>query len=54
MINRVLLQQGVDYSVVLETSDPEAIKKYVEMGIGIPIANSICLSGKEKLHTIQL
>lgn len=54
MINRVFLQHGTDYSAALEVSDPEAIKKYVEMGIGISIVTSICLSGKEKLHTIQL
>ena len=54
MINRVFLQHGVEYSVALEVSNPEVIKKYVETGMGIAIIASICLSGKEKLHCIQL
>ena len=54
IINHVFLQHGTDFSVALEVSDPEAIKKYVEMGIGIAIVPSICLSGMEKLHVIQL
>lgn len=54
IINRVFLQNGTDISVALEASDPEAIKKYVKMGIGISIITSMCLSGKEKLHAIHL
>ncbi|HSR62016.1 MAG TPA: LysR family transcriptional regulator [Gammaproteobacteria bacterium] len=54
MVELVFQQHNIHYSVALETGGWEAIKKYVEMGLGISIVTSVCLSGREKLGTIQL
>jgi DNA-binding transcriptional LysR family regulator len=40
--------------VKLEAQGWEIIKRYVEIGMGISIATSLCLTGKEKLEVINL
>jgi DNA-binding transcriptional LysR family regulator len=38
--------------VALEAGGWEVIKRYVELGLGISIVTSICLTGKEELAAI--
>ena len=47
-------QHSLDYTVKMEAGGWEVIKKYVELGMGISIVTSICLTGKEKLVTIPV
>jgi DNA-binding transcriptional LysR family regulator len=42
------------YHVKLEAGGWEVIKKYVELGLGISIVASICLTGKEALTMIPV
>lgn len=48
-IDVVFQQHNFDYRVSMEAGGWEVIKKYVELGLGISIVTSICLTGKEKL-----
>lgn len=54
IVDLVFHQHGLDYRVVLEAGGWEVIKKYVELGLGVSIVTSICLSGNEQLATIPL
>lgn len=47
-------QHNLDYHVKMEAGGWEVIKKYVELGMGISIVTSICLTGNEKLVTIPV
>ncbi|WP_457674080.1 LysR family transcriptional regulator [Thiolapillus sp.] len=47
----VFSQAGLKFKVSLEAGGWEIIKKYVELGMGISIVTSVCLTGKEKLAT---
>ena len=53
-IDVVFQQHNFDYKVSMEAGGWEVIKKYVELGLGISIVTSICLTGKEKLARIPL
>lgn len=54
IIDLVFQQHNVPYEVILEAGGWEVIKRYVEIGMGISIVTSICLSGKEKLVTVPV
>ena len=54
IIDVVFQQHSVDYAVKMEAGGWEVIKKYVEMGLGVSIVTSICLTGKEKISRIPL
>lgn len=54
MVDVVFQQHGVPYSVTLEAGGWEVVKKYVEVGLGISIVRSICLTGQERLAVIAL
>ena len=54
MVNLVFQQHNVNYKVTLEAGGWEVIKKYVELGMGISIVTSICLTGNEKLAALPL
>jgi DNA-binding transcriptional LysR family regulator len=54
MVESVFRQHDVDYTVTLEAGGWEVVKKYVELGLGISIVTSICLSGRERLAAIPL
>lgn len=54
LIDIVFLQHRVSYKVQMEAGGWEVIKKYVEMGLGISIVTSLCLTGNEKLAKIPL
>lgn len=49
IVDLVFHQHGLDYNVVLEAGGWEVIKKFVEMGLGVSIVTSICLTGNEAL-----
>jgi DNA-binding transcriptional LysR family regulator len=44
----------LDHDVKLEVGGYDVIKKYVELGLGISIVMSHCLSGADHLHSIPL
>jgi DNA-binding transcriptional LysR family regulator len=54
LISTVLAEQSLDYDVKLEIGSYDVIKKYVELGIGISIVMSHCLSGVDQLYTSPL
>ncbi|MDY6942741.1 MAG: LysR family transcriptional regulator [Pseudomonadota bacterium] len=54
VVRMVFQQHNLDFKVTLEAGGWEVIKKYVALGFGISIVTSICLTGREKLHTIAL
>ncbi len=49
MVDLVFRQHNLDYKVTLEAGGWEVVKKYVELGLGISIVTSICLTGQEQL-----
>lgn len=54
VVRMVFQQHNLDFKVTLEAGGWEVIKKYVEMGFGISIVTSICLTGHERLHAVPL
>lgn len=54
IVDLVFTQHNIDYKVTLEAGGWEIIKKYVQLGLGISIVTSICLTGEEKLSRIPL
>lgn len=54
VIDVVFQQHNLEYKVQMEAGGWEVIKKYVEMGLGISVVTSICLTGNEKLVKIPL
>lgn len=49
-VDSVFKKHGLDYGVAMEVGGWEVIKKYVELGLGISVVMSICITGEEKLH----
>jgi len=54
LVDLVFSQHNVPYHVSLEAGGWEIIKKYVELGMGISIVTSVCLTGNENLASIPL
>lgn len=54
IVDLVFGKHGLDYHVVLEAGGWEVIKKFVELGLGVSIVTSICLTGSEKLASLPL
>lgn len=54
VVDLAFQQHNLTYSVALEAGGWEVIKRYVEIGMGISIVTSICLTGKENLAAIPL
>jgi DNA-binding transcriptional LysR family regulator len=52
VVDYVFQKYGLNYRVALEAGGWEVIKRYVELGLGISIVTSICLTGKEELAAI--
>jgi DNA-binding transcriptional LysR family regulator len=50
----VFLERGLPYEVRLEMGGWEVIKRYVELGLGISIVMSVCLTGRERLEVIPV
>lgn len=51
-VDHVLNEHGLPYEVAMEVGGWEVIKKYVELGLGISVIMSICITGEEKLAII--
>jgi DNA-binding transcriptional LysR family regulator len=49
MVDMVFQRHGLSYTVSLEAGGWEVIKRYVELGLGVSIVSSICLTGQERL-----
>lgn len=54
IVDLVFQQHDVNYRIALEAGGWEVIKKYVEMGLGISIVTSICITDHDKLTQIPL
>ena len=50
----VFTQENLPYEVRLEVGGWEVIKKYVELGLGVSIVMSICITGNENLEVIPV
>ena len=53
-VELVFLQHKLAYEVRMEMGGWEVIKRYVEMGLGISIVMSVCLTGRERLEMIPV
>jgi LysR family transcriptional regulator, low CO2-responsive transcriptional regulator len=53
-VEMVFLQRGLTYEVRLEMGGWEVIKRYVELGLGISIVMSVCLTGGDRLEVIPV
>lgn len=51
-VDAVFRKNGLKYEVAMEVGGWEVIKKYVELGLGISVVMSICITGNEKLEVI--
>jgi len=54
MVDLVFQQHGLDYRVILEAGGWEVIKTYVQLGLGVSVVTSICLTGAERLSARPL
>lgn len=54
MVDLAFQEHHLTYDVKLEAGGWEVIKKYVELGLGISIVTSVCLTGREKLAAMPL
>ncbi len=52
LVDTTFKQHGLTYQVAMEVGGWEAIKKYVELGLGISLIISIGLTGSERLEVI--
>ena len=53
-VEMVFAEHSLQHEVKLEVGGYDVIVTYVELGLGISIVMSHCLTGKEKLHTVAL
>lgn len=54
IVDLVFQQHGLSYEVRLEAGGWEVVKKFVELGLGVSIVTSICVTGQEKLAVVPL
>jgi DNA-binding transcriptional LysR family regulator len=54
IVDLVFRKHGLDYRVVLEAGGWEVIKRFVELGLGVSIVTSICLTGRDRVARIPL
>jgi DNA-binding transcriptional LysR family regulator len=54
LIDATFRSHGLKYEVAMEVGGWDIIKKYVEMGMGISITMSICITGGERLEVIPV
>lgn len=52
-VDAVFRKNGLKYDVAMEVGGWEVIKKYVELGLGISVVMSICITGGEKLEVMN-
>ena len=54
VVEAVFAEHQLDHDVKLEVGGYDVIKKYVELGLGISIVMSHCLSDADHLHCVPL
>jgi DNA-binding transcriptional LysR family regulator len=54
VVEMVFAEHALEHDVKLEVGGYDVIKKYVELGLGISIVMSHCLSGADHLHSVPL
>jgi DNA-binding transcriptional LysR family regulator len=54
VVEMVFAEHSLTYDVKLEVGGYDVIKKYVDLGLGISIVMSHCLSGADHLHSVPL
>lgn len=54
VVDLVFQQHGLSYNVCLEAGGWEVVKKFVELGLGVSIVTSICVTGRERLAVVPL
>lgn len=54
VVELVFAEHSLEYDIKLEVGGYDVIKKYVELGLGISIVMSHCLSGADHLHAVPL
>jgi DNA-binding transcriptional LysR family regulator len=54
LIDATFRKHGLKYEVAMEVGGWDVIKKYVEMGMGISVTMSICITGVERLEVIPV
>lgn len=54
VVDFVFQKHKLNYEVKLEAGGWEVIKRYVEMGLGVSVVASICLTGREPLAAIPM
>jgi DNA-binding transcriptional LysR family regulator len=54
VVESVFAEHKLDHDVKLEVGGYDVIKRYVELGLGISIVMSHCLSGADHLHAVPL
>jgi DNA-binding transcriptional LysR family regulator len=54
VVELVFAEHSIEHDVKLEVGGYDVIKKYVELGLGISIVMSHCLSGADHLHSVPL
>lgn len=52
-VELVFLRKRLPYEVRFEMGGWEVIKRYVELGLGISIVMSVCLTSRDRLHAIS-
>jgi DNA-binding transcriptional LysR family regulator len=53
-VEAVFTENALDYDVKLEVGGYDVIKKYVQLGLGISIVMSHCLTEQDHLHTVPV
>jgi len=54
IVDLVFQQHNLNYRVALEAGGWEVIKKYVELGLGISIVTSICITAQDRVEKIPI
>ncbi len=54
LIDATFRKHGLKYEMAMEVGGWDVIKKYVEMGMGISITMSICITGEERLEVVPV
>jgi DNA-binding transcriptional LysR family regulator len=54
VVELVFAEHSLEHDVKLEVGGYDVIKKYVELGLGISIVMSHCLTGADHLHSVPL
>ncbi|MEX0613426.1 MAG: LysR family transcriptional regulator [Pirellulales bacterium] len=54
VVEMVFAEHSLEYDIKLEVGGYDVIKKYVDLGLGISIVMSHCLTGADHLHAVPL